>query len=311
MHKLAPFLTVLFLSLNFSFSQVKQQLNHDGYKRTWLTYLPKTYSKEKQYPLVIALHGGGGSANQLMQNTKKHFNQLADNESFIVVYPQGIKKSWNDNSKRDINGYARKHNIDDVGFIKKMLHQLESKYSVNPNAIFACGISNGGLMSQTLAMELPNTIKAIAMVASNFGKLQIEKTKTVSPFSVLFIHGIDDPLFPYKEGEIGVFNKSRGQVLGIEKSIAYMCNLNGNSKTNPTTTPIKNTALYDDCTSEHVFYPNKSNPKLKVELIRIEGGGHTWPGAKKQRLISRLVGRTTQDFNACDKIWGFFKSLIH
>jgi len=302
-------LFLILLISNRSLAQVKEHLFHDNYKRTWLTHLPENYSQDKTYPLVIALHGGGGNARQLINNTRRRFNELANRDGFIVVYPQGIRKSWNDNSTRDQNGFARKKDIDDVGFIAKMIAQLENNYNINPNAIFACGISNGGLMSQTIAMALPEKIKAIGLVASNFGKNQIEKDIEVRPFSVLFIHGVDDPVFPYKEGEIGVFNKSRGKVLGIEKSISYMLTLNGNSEA-PKVSDVEN--FEDDCcTSEHLVYENLSNSNLKVELIKIYGGGHTWPGAKEQRIITRIVGSTTQDFSACDKLWDFFKSTMH
>ncbi len=298
------------LSSIISFAQIKESLSHDNYKRTWLTHLPKNYSENKPYPLVIALHGGGGTGKQLMTNTRRRFNKLADKEDFIVVYPQGVKKSWNDNSTRDTNGYARKENIDDVRFIEKMIAQIESSYNIKANAIFACGISNGGLMSQTLAFELPEKIKAIAMVSSNFGKDEINEIKNVSPFSILFIHGTEDPIFPYEQGEIKVFKKTRGKVLGIDKSIAFTCNLNGNN-INPTISKIENPVANDDCESEYLKFPNPENPTLKVELIKIKNGGHTWPGAKEQRIIKKLVGKTTQDFYACDKIWAFFKSTLN
>ena len=307
MKKTSLIIILCLFCINPICSQEKEQLRHDGYNRSWLTYIPENYSESKSYPLLIALHGGGGNARQLMNNTKKRFNVLADSEGFIVVYPQGIKKSWNDNSSRDQNGFARKKKIDDVGFIRKMIAQLEATYNINSDAIFACGISNGGLMSQTLAMELPEKIKAIGMVASNFGKAQIKKMEIVQPFSIMFIHGVDDPVFPYNEGEIGVFGKSRGQVLGIEKSISYMCQLNTISA-EPKLYPIENINVNDDCISEHFVYENSL---YKVEFIKVNGGGHTWPGAKKQRLISRIVGKTTSDFNACEKLWEFFKSTMN
>lgn len=303
---------IIAFCITFSFSQVKNEhFFYKGYSRTWLTYLPKNYSETKTYPLVIALHGGSGTAKQLVTSTKRRFNTLADKEGFIVVYPQGVKKSWNDNNKRDQNGFARKENIDDVGFISKMISKLQSEYSINSDAIFACGISNGGLMSQTLAMELPKKIKAVGMVASNFGKDEIDKITDVSPFSILFIHGTKDPIIPYSEGDITVFHKKRGHVIGIPKSIAYICTLNGNSL-EPIVTKLENNILKDNCTSEHFKYPNSKNPTLKVELIKVINGGHSWPGAKKKkRLLKKITGVTTQDFNACDKLWEFFKSTMN
>ncbi|VAV84603.1 hypothetical protein MNBD_BACTEROID02-1248 [hydrothermal vent metagenome] len=306
---------ILAFNLSFIFSAFAQirhgEITHGGYVRTWLTYLPKNYSEAKTYPLVIALHGGGGTAKQLMTSTKKRFNTLADTEGFIMVYPQGAEKSWNDNNKRDQNGFARKENIDDVGFISKMISKLQSEYNINDDAVFACGISNGGLMSQTLAMELPEKIKVIGMVAATFGKDEADKVADVSPFSILFIHGTKDLIIPYAEGDITVFKKTRGHVLGIDKSIAYMCTLNGNIL-KPIVTKLANTSIKDNMISEHFKYPNPENPSLKVELIKVINGGHSWPGAKKKkRLLKKITGATTQDFNACDKLWEFFKSTMN
>ena len=303
------FVTILMLFVFLTGSaQKKESLYHGDIKRSWLIHLPADYNEANDYPLVIALHGGGGSAKQLERSTNKRFNELANTENFIVVYPQGIKKSWNDNPNRDINGYARKENIDDVGFISKMIDDLEQRYHIDSDAIFACGISNGGLMSQTLALELPDKIKAISMVASNFGRNQIDEIEAAQPFAIQFIHGVDDPLFPYEEGVIGVFNKPRGKVLGIEKSVDFMINLNGNIET-PVIESIENSDSSDGCHSEILRYTNELRPSLKIELIKVYNGGHTWPGSKDIKLLRRFVGKTTQDFNACDAIWNFFKGL--
>lgn len=308
---------ILFISilisfcLNFSFSQVKESLIHDGYLRTWLTHLPKNYQENKTYPLIIALHGGNGKAKKFNKSTKGRFNELSDEEGFIVVYPQGIDKSWNDNNKRNSYGKARSLNIDDVGFIAKMISKLENQYSIDSSNIFACGISNGGLMSATLATKLPNKIKAIGMVSSNFSKVHYEEmqTETPQPFSIIIIHGTQDPIFPYHEGETVIFNQHRGEVIGAENSIAYMINLNGNSSEG-IETQLPNTALFDGCKATRIVYPNENNPNLKVELIKIIEGGHTWPGGY-QYLPKKIIGNVTRDFNAADKLWTFFKSTIN
>ena len=165
---------------------IKKSLTHDGLKRTYLVHLPKNYSPAESYPLVFALHGGSGTAKRFNRSTRNRFNDLADEENFILVYPQGIKKSWNDNPNRQ-DGGARKLNIDDVGFFKKLISKLETDYAVDSENIFVCGISNGGLMSQTLAAELPSKIRAIGLVASNFGTLQASKMANATPFSILLI----------------------------------------------------------------------------------------------------------------------------
>ncbi|MEM7185308.1 MAG: alpha/beta hydrolase-fold protein [Bacteroidota bacterium] len=283
-------------------------LEHGGRERTFFLHLPADYSPNSTYPLVIALHGGGGKAKLFNRSTRRRFNELADIEKFIVVYPQGVKKSWNDNSKRDTLGYARRWKVDDVGFIRKMIDQLEAEYSIDPSHIFACGISNGGLMSLTLAVELPEKIKAIGMVASNFSEAQSMEMDASSKFSMIMIHGDQDRIFPYEEGEIKVFRKTRGKVLGVQKSIELLCEINGNNP-NGVGRELPDPSANDGCTAEQIVYPNTNDPSLKIELIRVKGGGHTWPGGT-QYLPKSMVGRVSRDFNACDALWTFFESLI-
>ena len=286
----------------------KETLVHDGIKRSYLVHLPKNYTPTKTYPLVLALHGGSGTAKRFNRSTRNRFNELADEEGFILVYPQGVQKSWNDNNKRNQLGAARKQNIDDVGFIRKMIEKLESNYPIQSKNIFSCGISNGGLMSQTLAAQLPEKIKAIGMVASNFSQAQVDEMQDSKPFSIIMINGTEDPIFPYSEGEIKVFKKSRGKVIGVKKSIKFMLKLNGNEQSGLSRT-LPNPSIDDGCSTIQTVYPNPENPNLRVEQIDVIGGGHTWPGGY-QYLPKKLVGRVSKDFNACDAIWTFFKSLL-
>ena len=132
----------------------KESISHDGVERSYIVHLPKNYNTKNNYPLIIAMHGGKGQAKIFNRSTNYRFNQLADEENFIVVYPQGINKSWNDNNKRNEYGKARTENIDDVGFISKLIDKLVLTYHADSNNVFACGISNGGLMSATLATKL-------------------------------------------------------------------------------------------------------------------------------------------------------------
>jgi polyhydroxybutyrate depolymerase len=91
----------------------------DGLERTYLIHIPLSFDKTKQMPLVIALHGGGGSGIGMVALTLGGFNTLSEREGFIVVYPDGIENHWNDG--RGLSRYrAQRENIDDVGFISTL-----------------------------------------------------------------------------------------------------------------------------------------------------------------------------------------------
>ena len=214
-------MTFLTISLCAAQGQ-KMSIVHDSLERSFYLHLPKGYSENNTYPMVLALHGGGGTAKQFNRGTRSRFNRLANEEGFILVYPQGIGKSWNDHPDREKRGEARKRNIDDVGFISAVIDHLSERFAVDTTKVFSCGISNGGLMSQTLAAELPNKIKAIGLVSANFSEIKAEEMRGGTPFSAIIIHGTEDPIFPYDEGTIIVFKQQRGAVLGAEKSMEFM-----------------------------------------------------------------------------------------
>ena len=288
----------------------KETLIHEGLERTYFLHIPKNYDVTKGYPLVIGLHGGGGKAKKFNRSTKGRFNELSDEEGFIIVYPQGIDKSWNDHNERNSYGEARQKNINDVGFIEALIEKLEEDYNLDSNYIFACGISNGGLMSATLATRLHPRIKAIGMVSSNFSKAHFKEMKETNPepFPIIIIQGTEDPIFPYNEGEIALFKQKRGEIIGAEKSISFMLSLNGNT-TEGSETQLPNNAPFDQCKSVLIEYSNQANPNLKVSFIKVFGGGHTWPGGI-QYLPKGIIGKVTRDFNAADQLWEFFKSTM-
>lgn len=302
---------ILFLLLSSIcvYSQYRTEteyLNFEGYERSYEVYLPKTYSEKIGYPVIFVLHGGGGTAKGLIRSTRARFNFLANRDNFIAVYPNGIGKSWNDGA-RDTIGIARKLNINDVGFFEEIIKTMEAEYAVDSKNIFACGISNGGFMVQRLAFELSDKIKGIGVVSANLSEVQSEKDFPENPVSVIFINGTKDPLVPFNGGPVTVFRKKRGKVWSVGKSIEIWKGINNcTEKSGIYLFPDNNKK--DDCTATKTIWQNPEKPKIKVLAIKVENGGHTWPGAK-QNLPKWLVGNLNRDFNGCDEIWDFFKSI--
>ena len=94
-------------------------------------------------PLVIVLHGNGGTGHQIRKFT--HFDDLATKNGFVVAYPDAIDHHWNDGRPEVANG------SDDVGFIAKLIAELSARYSIDPARVYVTGISNGGIMAYRLA----------------------------------------------------------------------------------------------------------------------------------------------------------------
>ncbi len=280
-------------------------LRHDGLERQYILYQPvfKTAHSGAR-PLLLVLHGGGGTNRGMLRLTQNRFNALADRDGFLVVYPQGIDKSWNDGRPDKISGAHRK-GVDDVGFLEALIADLTARYPIDERRIFVTGISNGGLMSYRLGCSLPDKIRAIAPVTAQIPAAIAPLCRTESAVSLAVFNGTEDPLVPYYGGQITVLRQQRGEVLSTDETIRIWRQKN---RCSAAAKISQMPDLADDGTRVTKFEYDQCETDAKVVLFRIAGGGHTWPGGR-QYLPVRRIGRTSRDINACNEIWQFFRSL--
>jgi polyhydroxybutyrate depolymerase len=229
------------------------------------------------------------------------FNQLADRDTFIAVYPQAYKKHWNDgraNGKFD----SQKDNVDDVGYISALIDTLCKHYRISSRKIYATGLSNGGMMCYRLGCELAGRIAAIAPVIANMPQHLMSPCKLSVPLSVLIMNGTEDPLMPYNGGEVHFGKEELGLVASTEQSLQFWRSQNG-CTADPKSMTLADTDPDDGCTATMTKFSCGSN--TEVILYRIRGGGHTMPGCM-QYLPSSIIGRTCHDFKGAEVIWDFF-----
>lgn len=281
--------------------------------RSYALHVPAELPKDKPAAVMLVFHGGGGTPAQVERQTK--FSDLADRTSregdgFIVVYPEGVGKSWNDGrGAQDV--LAQRDNIDDLGFVAALIDDIAKVHKVDANRLFATGISNGAIFSHSLAANLSARIAAIAPVVGGLGEPASEKFAPEKPVSVLILQGTDDPLVPYNGGNVtpplvGVANK-RGRIISTDEAVKKWAAHNG-CQPDAVVKDGKDVADTDNGDGCHAkrFIWSKGKDGTEVVLYRIEGGGHTWPGAVEP-LPRRLVGNVCRDFNATEIIWEFFK----
>ncbi|RNC90018.1 MAG: esterase [Allomuricauda sp.] len=272
--------------------------------RSYQVYFPDAQFASSNLPVLFVLHGGGGNATGMIEGTFGRFNELADLHGFVVVYPEAFESSWNDG--RDVPGIATAwdENIDDVGFIAEIVTRLQQDLTLDTDRIFTTGISNGGFMSSRLLCDRSDLFRGGAIVTATLGVDHFRNCTPTQSNSVLVINGTEDPLVPYEGGFVTILGQTRGEILSTDAYMQFWATANGCS-TSPLLTDLPDTE--DDGTSvQRLAYTACSN--ASVQLYRIEGGGHTWPGGQ-ELLPALLVGRTSQEFVACDLIWSFFDSL--
>jgi polyhydroxybutyrate depolymerase len=281
-------------------AQEQWSLTHDGHQRTFLVHVPAGVSKQKPSPLVFVFHGGGGDGEKIARLT--HFDKEADREGFIAVFPDGLYKHWNDGRSPDVS-QEHQENIDDVGFIGAIIDTLRKVYAIDACRIFATGISNGGFFSHYLAAKRSDLFSAIAPVSGGIA-IPFDKTfRPLHPVSVLIIQGTEDPLVPYNGG--GVMGGRHGSFISTDETVHRWVNSNG-CMGDQSVERLPDRDPEDGCT-EVVSRWTSCTDRTEVELLRIEGGGHTWPGGS-QYLPQLLIGKVCRDFDATEEIWKFFQN---
>jgi polyhydroxybutyrate depolymerase len=277
------------------------RLSVDGVEREYLLHVPGALPVGQAVPLVFVFHGGGGTAAGTMALSR--FNAVADREQFLVVYPQGIGRGWNDGRITQVS-QAHRENVNDLAFVDALLAHLSRQYRIDPRRVFATGISNGGIFSHYLAAHRAEKIAAIAPVAGGIAQPFDQVFRPAAPVSVLIVQGTADPLVPYAGGRIaGGDGKDRGSIIATDAAVNLWVRANA-TRAQPETSTLPDRDPGDGCRTQ-VFAWNGGAAGSAVWLYRVEGGGHTWPGGT-QYLPRRFIGRVTNDFDSA-AIWEFFK----
>lgn len=255
-----------------------------GERRRYLLNVPASYQPGNPTPLVISFHGFAEWPAHQQQISR--WNELADERGFIVVYPMGTGRPLRWRTQED-------HGLEkDVNFISALIDRLEGEYNIDPNRIYANGLSNGGGMSFALSCRLSERIAAIGTVAAAF-TLPWEQCAPARPMAVMVFHGDDDPIVPFEGGPSGWFDLP---FPNVDDWVAALAERNGCD-------PVADN-LPDQGDARGVQF-NGCDQDAQVIYYVIEGGGHTWPGGEP--LPVWLTGVTTGDIDATRLMWEFFE----
>jgi polyhydroxybutyrate depolymerase len=276
----------------------RESITIDGRERTYNLHLPSSYDDSKSVPLVVALHGRLGTGEG--QERLGHMDRTSDEHGFIIVYPDGVDRSWADgrgSSPSDKNG------VNDVKFLSELVAKLESQYKIDRSRVYATGMSNGGFMSARLACDLSDKLAAVAIVAASISTPTAAACHPAKTISVLILQGTNDPLVPFEGGLLGK-NGDRGEILSHGAAVQKFTALN-HCLSDPTRTYISDTA--NDGTSVDISIYSHCASGAEVRSYAIIGGGHTWPGGVPY-LPRPLIGKTSRNLDASEAIWEFFSA---
>ena len=261
----------------------EQSIVVDRVTRDFRVFIPENLTDAA--PLVVMMHGGFGSSQQAEDSYG--WDAKATAEHFVVVYPNGLSHAWNVGG--GCCGKSGTNNVDDVAYITAVVATIEASVSIDPNRVFATGISNGGMMAYRLACDT----SVFAAIGPDSTTL-LGDCPAPDPVSVIHIHGLADSSVPFDgsqgDGKVKIDGAAVSDVIAIFTA-ADDC------------APATETAVGEVTTSVSNCAGGRA-----VELITIASAGHQWPGSERKPALEILLGTDTPStaLDATDTIWAFF-----
>jgi polyhydroxybutyrate depolymerase len=247
--------------------------------------------------MVFVLHGSTQTPQQMRVSTGYEFERLAERHGFVVVYPAGYRRHWND-CRKAASYAARRHDVDDKGFISALVEHFRTTLGADARRVFVMGYSNGGQLAYRLALETPDRVTAIAAVAANLPSDEnCACVKSGRPVPALILNGTGDPINPYHGGQVRLFGfANRGRVMSARESAEYFAGLNG-QQGEPRVSVVGHWLKV-----EVARWQNEGKPEVVLATVR--GGGHVVP--QPRYSAPPFLGLTTQAINGPEEIWAFF-----
>jgi len=261
------------------------ELSYGGAARTYRVYVPDSLPRGR-VPVVVVLHGGFGTgAGAARQGA---WDEAALAHGFVEIAPDGLTRSWN---AGECCGPAMRNQVDDVGFVLAVLDDVEKDLEIDPERVFATGISNGGMMAYRLGCEAGDRFAAIAPVAAT---VVTDACVPEVPVSLLHVHGLADGNVPFDGGlPTKSFQVDPPSYAPVRDGIAPFVRADGCRAT-------PRVAKHGVVTTERW---RRCDDGTAVRLITIADGGHSWPEGHR---MADILDPPSDALDATATIWRFF-----
>ena len=163
--------------------------------RSYVLHVPPAYDGTQPAPLIIDLHGIGGTGwGELASST---YPAVTDPDGVIIAFPDGmggpIGTGWN-------MGPCCVADVDDFGFINAVVANVRKTACIDPNRVYAVGVLTGGGMVNALACKAADIFAAVAPAAFDLLQETVNDCKPSRPISEISFRGTADTRVPYAGG---------------------------------------------------------------------------------------------------------------
>lgn len=264
----------------------KYNIRHDGMDRSYWLFLPENIQKDA--PLVLCLHGYGGTAEGYMPE----MIEVAKEEGFALCCPQGEKDpkgapSWN-------VGYPSQEGMktDDVDFICDLVRHLQKKHDLSKHNTFFSGMSNGGEMCYLLATLKPDTFAAYASIAGLTMEWLYKEHRPRKAVPLMEVHGTDDTVSMW--GGDPLNTGGWGAYISVPEAVGVWI-----AEARCTHEVTEELPLIGRKVILHKYMGGdpawEGGPDTEVRLYEIVGGNHSWG---------------LEDMDTCREMWKFFSMYM-
>lgn len=236
--------------------------------RSFILHVPAAAESGEPLPLVLNFHGYTSSPSSQRDYTE--MNALADEEGFVVAYPEGLSRSFNAGSCCGNSAGS----VDDVSFARDIVAHIGQRTCLDLGRVYSTGISNGGMMSFRLACEASDLVAAVAPVV---GSTRLSSCEPPRGVPIISFNGTDDSLVNYAQANPN--NEQWAERNGCSAGPATESYGSSSCK------------VWTEC-----------DDGVEVQVCTLQGMGHCWPGAPS----GCPYGSANDDINANRAMWEFF-----
>jgi polyhydroxybutyrate depolymerase len=241
--------------------------------RSYVMYVPQKYTGMTPVPVVFDFHGYSSSAAG--QLGASGFRELADQEGFVAVYPEGVGASWHVNG---CCGQALQEKLDEIEFVRAIWADIKKSVCIDAKRVYASGISQGGGMAHHVGCLAADIFAAVAPVSSD---IRTDPCAPARPITEISFRGTADSLSPYEGGHVGPAGMDGYEAIGAKNTLEKWKTINMCTGTPVAMNDVCET--YTTCAggsavslcslpgANHILYQNSSNisvPKVAWELFK-------------------------------------------
>ena len=285
-------LVLTLVPLRVQAADTRASIEVNGHKRN-LRLVETARLKKTPRTTIIVFHAGRGSVTRLQRSLG--LDELARKSGAVLVYPGAINGRW------DV-GKASGPATDDAQFVKAIITKLVADGVSDRRKIYVAGVSSGGMLAMRLACESTDLFAGAAALIANLPADLAANCNPTKPLPFLLINGTADPLVPFNGGKSTLPDYA-------DNVVSTQASLEPFIKAAKCSEQITRQDLPDRDPNDgsRVILEKYAACSAPIELLRIEGGGHTIPGRRTPSSRGAAVGAQNNDIDSARAIFDFFK----